>query len=119
MVSFRTVAVGLAAWTAMAVCGWAQSDVKKISQSEAVAAAVSKVQPEYPPMAKQLKLQGVAEIELTIGEDGTVEKVEVVSGNPMLTKPCADAVKKWKFKPFTEDGKPAKRQAPLTFTFKL
>lgn len=91
--------------------------VKRISQSEAMEAVVSKVAPEYPQMARQLKLTGTVEVEIVVGENGAVESATPVSGNPVLTKPAADALKKWKFKPFQENGAPAKAQAVLKVSF--
>lgn len=78
----------------------AAEDAKHISTDEAMAALVEKVNPEYPPLAKQLKLAGQVEVQATIEEDGAVGDVTTVSGNPVLAKAVVDAVKKWKFKPF-------------------
>jgi protein TonB len=103
--------------TAAAVPAFAE-DPRRVSTSEALAAVVTKVQPEYPAMAKQLKLAGTVELDATVAEDGTVENVKIVSGNPVFTKPTADVLKKWKFKPFTTDGKPSKVVAVLSFSFK-
>ena len=116
---FRSTVCCLALLPVLAVCALAQGELKKVTQSEAVSAAVSKVQPEYPPIARQLKLQGVAELEMVVAEDGTVEKVNIVSGNPVLTKPSSEALKKWKFKPFVQDGKPVKVTASMSFKFAL
>jgi len=101
------------------VAGCAQGEIKKVSRPEALAAVVTKVQPEYPPIARQLKVHGVAELEAVVSEDGMVEKVNILSGNPVLTKPAADALKRWKFRPFTSDGKPVKALAPVSFDFSL
>jgi protein TonB len=97
----------------------AQDAPKKITKSEALAAIASRVQPEYPTMARQLKIQGSVELEAQVAENGTVTKVDIVSGNPVLTLTAVDAVKRWKFKPFTEDGKPIKVLAPISMEFKL
>ena len=58
-------------------------------------------------------------MEVTVNSDGSVGDVEIKSGNPILTHAAVDAVKRWKFKPFTADGKPVKAQAPVAFSFKL
>jgi protein TonB len=97
----------------------AQDAPKKITRSEALSALATKVQPEYPQIARQLKIQGSVELSVLVGEDGTVKKVDIVSGNPVLTSPAAAAVKTWKFKPFTEGGKPIEVLAPVTMDFKL
>jgi periplasmic protein TonB len=91
---------------------------KKVTQAEATSAAVNKVSPEYPAMAKQLRLSGSVEVEANIAEDGTVENVKVVSGNPVLTRAASAAVAKWKFKPFVANGAPVKAVTVLTFDFK-
>src|SRR5258708_6509447 len=83
----------------LAAAAFAQDEPKKVSKSEGLNAATSKVQPEFPSMARQLKIEGPVELELLVGESGAVEKVNIVSGNPVLTRPAAEAVKKWKFAP--------------------
>lgn len=101
-----------------AVVMFAQSTPKKLSKNEAVAAVASRVQPEYSAIARQLKLEGAVELEAVVSEQGSVEDVRVVSGNPVLTKAAVEAVKKWKFTPAMESGKPVKELAPITVEFK-
>ncbi|MGA7235596.1 MAG: energy transducer TonB [Bryobacteraceae bacterium] len=97
----------------------AQDGIKKVTLAEANAAITSKTAPEYPQMGRQLKIEGKVELEAVIAENGTVEKVNIVSGNPVLTKPAVEAVKHWKFTPFADAGKPCKALAPLSINFKL
>lgn len=104
---------------ALACALYAQDDLKKVSSTDAAAAAVNKVAPEYPAMAKQLKIEGKVELEAVVAETGQVEKVNIVSGNPVLTKPAVEALKHWKFKPFLVDGKPSRVIAPVSMGFKL
>jgi protein TonB len=91
--------------------------VKKVSNQEAMNAAITKVQPAYPAVARQLNIEGVVQLEATINEEGVVDRVNIVSGNPVLTKPSVEALKKWKFKPFTENGKAVQATATFHFTF--
>ena len=72
-----------------------------------------------PAIARQLKIEGAVELEAVVTEAGVVEKVNIVSGNPVLTRPASDAVKKWKFAPFTADGKPVKALVPVGMSFKM
>ncbi len=92
---------------------------KHLNHSQSLNAAISKPQPEYPPMAKQLKVEGTVELTAYVSEDGNVEKVETVSGNPILARSAQEALKKWKFAKSMEDGKPAKFVADVSFNFKL
>ncbi|MCU1259530.1 MAG: TonB family protein [Bryobacterales bacterium] len=97
---------------------WAD-DARKVTQAEAMKQAVAKPQPDYPAIARQLKLEGRVEIEASISEDGSVEGVKILNGNAVLTNAAAAAMKRWKFQPFTDSGKPVRAVATLTFTFKL
>ena len=51
--------------------------------------------------------------------EGDVAKVVPVSGNALLSSAAVNAVKKWKFKPFTAEGQPAKALVRLSFNFSL
>jgi periplasmic protein TonB len=107
-------------WLAMALAWTCNAqEPKKVSRTEGLNAATTKVQPDYPAMAKQLKIEGAVELEAVVAENGTVEKVNILSGNPVLTRPAVDAVKKWKFAPFTADGKVVKALVPISMSFKM
>ncbi|HEY2013252.1 MAG TPA: energy transducer TonB [Bryobacteraceae bacterium] len=116
---YRTTACSLAILTVLVGAVFAQGEMKKLSRTEAIAAVATRFQPDYPPIAKQLKVHGVAELEAVVAEDGTVERVNIVAGNPILTKPAAEALKKFKFKPIIVDGKAVKAVAPVNFEFNL
>jgi protein TonB len=95
----------------------AQAPLKKVTRAEAMAAIVSKPPAEYPAIAKQLKMEGTVELEATVTEEGAVSQVAIISGNPVLTKAGVEAVKRWKFTPFKEDGKAIKVVAPVSLAF--
>jgi TonB family protein len=91
--------------------------LKKVTQAQANSAVTVKQAPEYSMIARQLKLTGAVLVNVYISEDGSVERVESVSGNPVLFKCVEPAVAKWKFTPFSENGKVVKAVAALTFNF--
>ena|ERR1017187_9711407 len=97
----------------------AQDAPKKVTKSEGLSAATRKVPPDYPPIARQLKIVGDVELEVLVAESGVVEKVSILSGNPVLTRPASEALKKWKFAPFTTDGKAVKALVPVSLSFKM
>ncbi len=70
-------------------------------------------------VARQLKLEGTVEVNVFISEEGAVERVETVSGNPILLKSVTDAMKHWKFRSIQEDGKAVKAVAGMSFSFKF
>ncbi len=103
----------------MGLSATAQDTTVHVSQAEAVKAAKQRFDPEYPPMAKQLRLEGAVQLEAHIGENGAVEEVKPLTGNAILMNAAVAAVKRWKFTPFVSDGKPAKAVADMSFSFKL
>ncbi len=89
----------------------------RVSEEDLRKAAVTKVKPEYPSMARQLHLAGRVEVDVFVDATGDVERVEPKSGNPLFTSAAAAALKKWKFAPFKADGKAVKAAGPIRIDF--
>ena len=105
---------------ACAVFAWADEAPMRVPEGVARKAALKKVEPEYPAMARQVRLSGQVQLDVIIDTTGNVEKVNVVRGNVMLSNSATNALKKWKFTPFTgADNKPSKVVTSLTFEFRL
>jgi TonB family protein len=96
---------------------FSQDATLKIAEAEARRIAIDKPSPAYPATARQLKITGKVQVEAVIDEQGGVEEVRIISGNPVLTKPAAEAVKKWRFKSFEAGGRKTKAVASLSFEF--
>jgi TonB family protein len=64
----------------------------------------TRVMPDYPPLAKQMKVTGRVKIETTIAADGHVSNTKVVGGSPVLVNSALDAVKKWRFEPAAKES---------------
>jgi TonB family protein len=60
---------------------------------------ISTVDPVYPQLAQQVRIQGVVILQLSINSEGKVENVRVVSGHPLLLPAAVDAVKQWVYPP--------------------
>jgi len=75
--------------------------------------------PAYPPLARAARIQGDVLLDVTIGEDGTVESIKAVSGHPLLIPAAIDAVKQWRYKPFTVDGKAVRVSTQVKVNFQL
>ena len=59
----------------------------------------SKVDPSYPPLAKQMRITGTVKVEVVITATGAVKSTKVLGGHPLLAAAAEEAVKKWKFEP--------------------
>jgi periplasmic protein TonB len=116
MANTRISLLTIAALFVVTAIGSAQT-ARKITQAEAMTAVITKIQPEYPALARQLKIAGSVDLDVLIAENGSVETVTPVSGNPVLTKPAAETLKKWKFKPIVHDGAPVKAQVVIKINF--
>jgi len=75
--------------------------------------------PVYPSAAKTVRQSGVVKVEVTIDENGQVSAVEKIEGPVLLQGAAKDAIKKWRFKPFTRDGQPVKATGFISFNFAL
>ena len=77
-------------------------------------------QPQYTEIARKARIQGVVIVQAIIDKDGNVTNVKVLKGLPMgLDQAAVDAIKKWKFKPATLNGKPVTVYYNLTVNFQL
>ena len=82
----------------------AADSAKRIEQKVADENLTNKVEPTVPPLAKTLGIGGTVALDITISPKGKVSSVTVLSGHPMLTPAFVDAVKKWEYRPFIQDG---------------
>ncbi len=66
--------------------------------------ALRKVTPVYPPLAITARISGVVRLIGTIGKDGTIRNLQLVSGHPMLARAALEAVRQWVYKPTLLNG---------------
>ena len=78
-----------------------------------------KVNPSYPALARQARIQGTVKLTAIIARDGTVQKLEVGSGHPLLVPAALDAVKQWRYKPTLLNGEPVEVVTQIDVIFKL
>lgn len=78
-----------------------------------------KVQPIYPTLAAQMRVEGTVLLTARIGKDGAIMSLKPVRGDQMLIKAATDAVRQWKYKPYVLGGQPLEVQTEITVTFKL
>jgi protein TonB len=78
-----------------------------------------RVQPDYPYLAKQARVQGPVEMAAVISKQGAIENLQVLSGNPMLIPAALVAVKQWRYRPYILNGDPIEVDTRITVTFVL
>lgn len=77
------------------------------------------VRPEYPLLARQMKVQGAVVLSVFIDKDGSIENLQVDSGPAILADAARSAVKQWRFKPYLQNGVPVATQARVTVDFTI
>ena len=61
--------------------------------------AKTKVQPEYPELARRARITGTARVAVTVTAEGNVKDVKELGGSPILLASLVRAVKQWKYEP--------------------
>jgi len=77
------------------------------------------VQPNYPVLAKQMKVQGAVVLQAMIDKGGNIEDLRVVSGPAILATAAQQAVKQWHFKPYYQQGQAVETEARITVNFTI
>jgi len=98
--------------------GMATAAQAQTSTSVTDGTLLRKVQPVYPAEALAQHLEGSVVLQATVAEDGKVEDVTVLRGDPLLARAASDAVRQWQYEPFRADGKPIQKQTEITIDFK-
>jgi len=77
------------------------------------------VQPDYPLLARQMKVQGSVILQALIGKEGTIQELQVLSGPAILSEAARAAVKQWHFKPYLQSGEAVETEAKITVNFTI
>ncbi|MFZ0802193.1 MAG: energy transducer TonB [Terriglobales bacterium] len=91
----------------------------RVSQGVTQGMIIRRVQPSYPPLARQARIQGPVVLQAEIGKDGSIQNLRLISGHPMLAPAAIEAIKQWKYKPYILNGEPVEVETTITFNFTL
>lgn len=80
---------------------------------------IRKVTPPYPVLAKAAGIQGQVMLQATIGHDGAIENLQVISGHPMLVRAALEAVKQWRYRPYLLNNQPVDVETQIIVNFTL
>ena len=110
---------GIISSTPVAVPKVATPQRVRVSQGVSAGLLVRRVNPTYPPLARQARIQGQVILRAVISKDGSIEGLTLVSGHPMLAPAAIDAVKQWKYKPYLLNGEPVEVDTEVLVNFTL
>ena len=96
----RWFAVGLL----LVVGEWTAGSVPlALGQEEISRKVKEKVAPQYPELARRMKITGVVKIQITVTTNGTVKDAKLVGGHPILANAAMETIKKWRYEPASEE----------------
>jgi len=117
--SMTGVLGGIVNSTTVAVPKIATPQRVRVSSGVQSGLLVRRVNPTYPPLARQARIQGVVLLQAQISKDGNIENLQLISGHPMLAPAAIEAVKQWKYKPYLLNGEPVEVETQVQVNFTL
>jgi TonB family protein len=78
---------------------------------------VRRVEPDYPTLARQNRIEGEVVLEARVDKAGYVTGLRVESGNSLLASAAMRAVQKWRYRPSRLNGEPV--EVPIRITLKF
>jgi protein TonB len=91
----------------------------RVSSGVSSGLLIRKVSPNYPPLARQARIQGTVILQAEISKDGSIQNLRLLSGHPMLAPAAIEAVKQWKYKPYLLNGEPVEVETQVQVNFTL
>ena len=80
---------------------------------------INTVSPVYPLLARQAHIQGTVILDADVSKNGTVERLQVVHGHPLLVQSALQAAKQWRYKPYVQNGQPVAFTTQIVIGFTL
>jgi len=91
----------------------------RVSSGVSAGNLIKRVQPNYPPLARQARIQGQVVLQAEISKEGTIQNLQLISGHPMLAPAAIEAVKQWRYKPYLLNGEPVAVDTQVVVNFTL
>jgi len=78
-----------------------------------------RVDPKYPPLMQQIRKNGRIQLHAIISTDGTIESLQVISGDPGFYQSALDAVQQWRYKPTYLNGQAVEVETVITVIYSI
>lgn len=90
-----------------------------VSEGVAAGQLIVPIQPHYPAIAQQARIQGTVVVSAIIGTDGHIASLRVLSGPPLLIQASVDAIRQARYRPWTLNGQPVEVETTINVVFNL
>lgn len=91
----------------------------KVSKGVMEGILIEKVVPTYPRMAVIAHAEGTVVLQAIISREGTIEKLQVISGSPYLSRAAVEAVRQWRYRPYRLNDIPVEVETQIMVNFTL
>jgi TonB family protein len=98
----------------------AMSSIEPVNLPESAAwdLLIQPTDPMYPDAARAGGQRGSVVLQVLIGRDGSVQDAKFLQGSLVFARAAIDAVKQWRFKPYSLNGRVVSVQSLITLHFK-
>jgi periplasmic protein TonB len=96
-----------------------QTGPLRVGGNVQAARIINRVQPVYPPLARQTRISGTVRLHAIIGKDGAIKELEVMNGHPLLQQAALDAVRQWRYQPTLLNGEAVDVDTTIDVIFSL
>jgi TonB family protein len=93
--------------------------IVSIAGGVAAGMLLKKVAPSYPTVAKDQHVSGTVVLQGSIGKDGRIKDLKVISGDVLLQQAALDAVRQWEYRPYLLNGDPVEVMTTINVVFTL
>jgi len=80
---------------------------------------IHRVEPIYPPLAKQTHREGRVELRAIIGTDGRIRSLQIVAGDPLFEQSAVEAVQQWRYKPTILNSQPVEIDTSIMVIYSM
>lgn len=95
------------------------SDRIRVSEGVAAGQLIVPIQPVYPVLAREARVQGTVTVDALIGKDGRIASLHVLSGPPLLANAAITAIQRARYRPWTLNGQPVEVETTIRIVFTL
>jgi protein TonB len=88
-----------------------------VSEGVQAARLVRRVEPKYPVLPLQARMEGKVVLRAVIAKDGTIQSLEVMSGSPLFVDAAREAIAQWRYQPTLLNGVPVEVETVITVVF--
>ena len=78
---------------------------------------IHRVEPVYPPLARQTHRSGRVELRAIISIDGTIQSLQIVASDPLFDLSAREAVSQWRYRPTVLNGQPVEIDTYITVIY--